>query len=53
MVRAFRPVRAAPGTLDVQLDLTTGLAGFRRLAGDALVPDDTAADGAPPVFRLR
>ena len=53
VVRAFRPVRAAPGTLDVQLDLTTGLAGFRRLAGDALVPDDTAADGAPPVFRLR
>lgn len=53
VVRAFRPVRAAPGTLDVQLDLTTGLAGFRRLAGDALVSDDTAADGAPPVFRLR
>lgn len=53
VVRAFRPVRAAPGMLDVQLDLTTGLAGFRRLAGDALVPDDTAADGAPPVFRLR
>jgi hypothetical protein len=45
-------VHATPGTLDVQLDLTTGLAGFRRLAGDALEPADTA-DGAPPMFRLR
>ena len=53
VVRAFRPVRAVPGTLDVQLDLSTGLAGFRRLAGDALVADDTVADGAPVVFRLR
>jgi len=52
VVRAFRPVHAMPGTLDVQLDLTTGLAGFRRLAGDALEPADTV-DGAPPVFRLR
>lgn len=53
VVRAFRPVHAMPGTLDVQLDLSTGLAGFKRLAGDALVPDATTADGAPPVFRLR
>jgi hypothetical protein len=52
VVRAFRPVHATPGTLDVQLDLTTGLAGFRRLAGDALVQDGTTIDGAPPVFRL-
>ena len=53
VVRAFRPVHAMPGTLDVQLDLSTGLAGFRRLAGDALEPADDTADGAPPVFRLR
>jgi hypothetical protein len=52
VVRGFRPLHATPGTLDVQLDLSTGLAGFRRLAGDALEPADTA-DGAPPVFRLR
>ena len=52
VVRGFRPVHALPGTLDVQLDLSTGLAGFRRLAGDALEPVDTT-DGAPPVFRLR
>ena len=52
VVRGFRPVHAVPGTLDVQLDLSTGLAGFRRLAGDALEPVDTT-DGAPPVFRLR
>lgn len=52
VVRGFRPLHAMPGTLDVQLDLSTGIAGFRRLAGDALVPGD-AADGAPPVFRLR
>ena len=51
VVRGFRPVHAAPGTLDVELDLSTGLAGFRRLAGDALVAVDTA-DGAPPVFHL-
>jgi hypothetical protein len=53
VVRAFRPVHAMPGTLDVQLDLTTGIAGFRRLAGDALEPAADTADGAPPVFRLR
>jgi hypothetical protein len=53
VVRAFRPVRAAPGTLDVQLDLSTGLAGFRRLAGDALLPGEDGGDGAPPVYRLR
>ena len=52
VVRSFRPVRAAPGTLDVQLELGTGLAGFRRLAGDALVPGD-AAEGAPSVFHLQ
>jgi hypothetical protein len=53
VVRAFQPLRAAPGTLDVQLDLSTGIAGFRRLAGDDLVPDETVVEGAPPVFRLR
>ena len=53
VVRAFRPVHAVPGTLDVQLDLSTGLAGFRRLAGDALLPGEDASDGAPPVYRLR
>jgi hypothetical protein len=52
VVRAFRPVHATPGTLDVQLDLSTGVAGFSRLAGDELVPEETAVDGAPPVFRL-
>jgi hypothetical protein len=52
VVRAFHPVHAMPGTLDVQLDLSTGLAGFRRLAGDALEPADTT-DGMSPVFRLR
>lgn len=51
VVRAFRPVHAMPGMLDVQLDLSTGLAGFRRLAGDALEPVDTA-DGMSPVFHL-
>ena len=53
VVRAFRPGRAAPGTLEVQLDLSTGLAGFRRLAGDALLPGEDGGDGAPPVYRLR
>ena len=53
VVRAFRPVHALPGTLDVQLDLATGIAGFRRLAGDELVAEDAATEGAPPVFRLR
>jgi hypothetical protein len=53
VVRAFQPLRAAPGTLDVQLDLSTGIAGFRRLAGDDLVLDETVVEGAPPVFRLR
>jgi hypothetical protein len=51
VVRGIRPLRAGPGTLELELDLLTGLAGFRRAAdaGDVLV----GGEGDPATFRLR
>ncbi len=49
VVRRITPVRATPDGLDIDLDLATGLSGFKRmLDGDML----EAEDGDPPTFRL-
>nr|WP_328797072.1 DUF2066 domain-containing protein [Luteimonas deserti] len=54
VVRAVRPVRATPLGLEVELDLLTGLAGFRRMADDqVLVEADGNLEGVTPVFHLR
>jgi len=52
VVRGFRPVLALPGRLEVELDLISGLAGFRRTLGETgLVAVE--ARGGVPVFELR
>jgi len=52
VVRGFRPVVAVPGRLEADLDLISGLAGFRRTLGETgLVPVDTG--NKVPTFELR
>lgn len=59
VVRGITPIRATPDGLEVDLDLATGLPGFRRMIdGDALIEvgaQDEAAGPivAPAVFNLR
>ncbi|MGI8560571.1 MAG: DUF2066 domain-containing protein [Luteimonas sp.] len=54
VVRGITPVRATPDTLEVDLDLLTGLSGFRRVVdAGVLVEVEGGLDGAPTVFRLR
>ena len=50
VVRHFTPVRATPAGLEVDLDLATGLNGFRRLLDQQVLQDE---EGEPPVFRLQ
>lgn len=53
VVRAIRPARAVGDRLEVELDLLTGLPGFRRtLDGDVLVEVE-GGDGVTPVYVLR
>ncbi|HMB42988.1 MAG TPA: DUF2066 domain-containing protein [Luteimonas sp.] len=49
VVRRVIPVHATPDGLQVDLDLATGLSGFRRLLNDDVLQDE---EGDPPVFRL-
>ena len=61
VVKDFVPVRATPQGLELTLDLSTGMGGFKRLIDqDVLVPGDSDAtpDGeivvaGPQVFHLR
>ncbi|HST45277.1 MAG TPA: DUF2066 domain-containing protein, partial [Luteimonas sp.] len=54
VVRRISPVRAMEDRLEVDLDLLTGLSGFRRVVdGDILAEDDATLEGLPPVFELR
>ena len=50
VVRRITPVRATPESLEVDLELSTGLSGFRRLLDARVLQDE---EGDPPVFRLR
>ena len=51
VVRRITPLRATPDGLELDLELTSGLGGFRRMVGK----DDVLVDseGEPPTFRLR
>jgi uncharacterized protein len=53
VVRGIRPVRAMPDGLEVDLDLLTGLAGFRRMADGEVLVEAEGGDGLVPMFRLR
>jgi len=54
VVRRITPVRATPEGLEVELDLLTGMAGFRRMIDeDVLVEQEGPVDSVVPVFRLR
>jgi hypothetical protein len=51
VVRGIRPLRAGPGSLELELDLVTGLAGFRRMADGSDVL--AGGEGDPATFQLR
>jgi len=52
VVRGVRPIIAQPGRLEVELDLISGLPGFRRTLGETgLVA--ISGDGNLPTFELR
>ncbi len=54
VVRAIRPQRASGDRLEVELDLLTGLGGFRSMADEAVLLEVEGGDEfAPPVFVLR
>ncbi|WP_425602251.1 DUF2066 domain-containing protein [Luteimonas aquatica] len=59
VVRGMTPIRATPEELEVDLDLLTGLAGFRRMADGTALVEVTSQDEAtgpvvaPVVFTLR
>jgi hypothetical protein len=50
VVRKITPVRASGSTLEMDLELLTGLSGFKRMLGD--VPLE-GGEGDPPVYHLR
>ena len=52
VVKRFIPLRATPEGLELRLELSTGMAGFRRLLDDGvLVPGDS--DAVPATFHMR
>ncbi|MDH5834364.1 DUF2066 domain-containing protein [Luteimonas kalidii] len=53
VVRAIRPQRAMPDRLEVELDLLTGLAGFRRMADEDVLIEMEGEDVLAPVYLLR
>ncbi len=54
VVRGLRPLRATPDSLELELDLLTGLTGFRRVLDDSVLVESGAnIEGLPPEFQLR
>ncbi len=51
VVRRITPVRAAGDTLELDLELVSGLAGFRRMLGDDA--PFTGGEGEPPAYQMR
>lgn len=51
VVRRITPLRVTPEGLEVELELTSGLVGFRRMVGNGDILVDS--EGEPPTFRLR
>ena len=50
VVRKITPVRASGSTLEMDLELLTGLSGFKRMLGDGPLE---GGEGDPPVYHLR
>lgn len=60
VVRGIVPLRAAPEGLELELQLLTGMVGFRRMADDQQLVEvggeggqDGLSQAPPPVFRLQ
>lgn len=53
VVRAIRPQRATADRLEVELDLLTGLPGFRRMADEDVLLEMEGEDALVPVYLLR
>lgn len=53
VVREIRPLRATPDRLEVELDLLTGLAGFRRMADEAVLVEVEGGEAGTPLYLLR
>lgn len=51
VVRKITPVRASGATLELDLELLSGLSGFRRMLGDDA--PFTGGEGEPPVYLLK
>lgn len=51
VVRKITPVRAAGSTLEMDLELLSGLSGFKRMLGDNSPLQ--GGDGDPPVYQLK
>ena len=51
VVRRITPVRASGDTLELDLELVSGLAGFRRTMGDEA--PFTGGEGEPPAYQMR
>lgn len=53
VVRAIRPVRATPDGLEADIDLLTGIAGFRRMVDGDVLLEVEGGDDIVPTYRLR
>lgn len=54
VVRGVRPLRATAQGLEVELDLLTGMTGFRRMVDEQVfIEAEGALEGLTPVFHLR
>ena len=53
VVRAIRPVRATPEGLEADLELLTGIAGFRRIVDGDVLLEVEGGDSVVPVYQLR
>lgn len=53
VVRGIRPVRATPEGLEADLELLTGIAGFRRIVDGDVLLEVEGGDDIVPVYQLR
>lgn len=53
VVRAIRPLRASGDRLEVELELLTGLQGFRRMLDDGVLVEVEGGDAIVPTYQLR
>ena len=51
VVRKVTPIRASGDTLELDLELLSGISGFRRMLGDD--SPFTGGEGEPPVYRMK